>query len=155
MPPVFLDWAEKPLLVVHTLVGFALLGALTHLALVAVGELRGGRRARLVRIYAQVVGATFAVAFAIGLLMYPGFRYQVRGLYLDRYAPWASNLFDMKENLLALGLPLSVLLFFLGRRYDTGQESLRPLLATSALLLWGVVVFGVVAGVLVTSVRGV
>lgn len=155
MPTVFLAWATKPLLVLHALVAFALLGALTHLAIVAVGELRGARRVRLLRIYAQVVGGTFAAAFGLGLLIYPAYRYFVRGLYFDRYEPWASNLFDLKENLVGLGLPLALLLFLAGRRYEASHAGARGLIATSAVLLWAIVLFGVVSGLLVTSVRAV
>ena len=105
MPSVFLDGAAKPLLVIHALVAFALLGASTHLAIVSIQLLRGrSHLGRLARVYAQVIGATFSAAFAVGLLLYPHYRYDVRGLFLDRYEPWASNLFDIKETLAALGL---------------------------------------------------
>jgi hypothetical protein len=153
---VFLDGWARPLLVLHALAAFALLGACTHLAVVAVQLLRGRDRRRLARIYAQLIGGLFAAAFGVGLLMYPHYRYHVRGLYLDRYEPWASNLFDMKEGLVALGLPLALGVFALGRRIEPAQERpLLPLFAAFAAALWALVLFGVVSGVVVTSVRGV
>ena len=157
MPHVFLDGWAKPLLVLHALAAFALLGACTHQALVAIALLRGRwHLARLARIYAQVIGALFVLAFAAGLLIYPRYRYVVRGLFLDRYEPWASNLFDMKENLVALGLPFALGLFFLGRKFDgTNDRVLVPWLAFSAISLWALVTFGVVSGLVITSVRGV
>ena len=157
MPRVFLDGFAKPLLVLHALAGFALCGACTHQAVVAVQLLRGRTHlGRLARIYAQIVGGLFSLAFGIGLLMYPHYRYHVRGLYLDRYEPWASNLFDMKENLLALGLPIAVMLFAIGRKFDPREEKvLIPWFAASSLALWALVTFGVVCGVVVTSVKGV
>ena len=65
-----------------------------------------------------------------GGLVYPRYRYFVRGLYLDRYAPWASNLFDFKENLATLGLPLAIGAFVLARELaqapaDPDASSLR------------------------------
>lgn len=157
MPHVFLDGQGKPLLVLHALAGFGLLGVSTHQALVAIGLWRGKLHlARLARLYAQITCALFVLAFGVGLLLYPHYRYHVRALFFDRYEPWASNLFDMKENLLALGLPLAVSLFFLGRRLEPREEpALLPLFALFATALWGLVLFGVISGILVTSVRGV
>ena len=157
MPQVFLDGWARPLLVLHALAGFALAGACTHQAVVGVQLWRGrAHLARLARVYAQVIGALFALAFAAGLLLYPHYRYHVRGLYLDRYEPWASNLFDMKETLLALGLPLALGLFAVGRRLEPSREAeLVPMFAAFAVALWALVLFGVFSGVVVTSVRGV
>jgi hypothetical protein len=157
MPHVFLDGYAKPLLVLHALAAFALCGACTHQAIIGIGLLRGRLHlGRLARIYAQLIGALFIVAFGVGLLMYPHYRYHVRGLFLDRYEPWASNLFDMKENLLALGLPFAVCLFVLGRKFDPREEKvLIPFIAFASIALWALVAFGVVSGVVVTSVKGV
>jgi len=157
MPGLFLEGAAKPLLVFHALAAFAGVGSCTHLVLVCLRVAgRGTDPSRLVRVYAQVVGATFAAAFALGLCMYPHYRYQVRGLYLDRYAPWASNLFDVKEILAGLGLPLSMALFFVGRRFDAREQpELTPYLTILACGVWSVVVAAAVSGLLVTSVRGV
>ena len=157
MPQVFLDGFAKPLLVLHALAGFALLGACTHQAVVGVGLLQGRvHLTRLARVYATVVGPLFAGSFGLGLLMYPHYRYHVRALFLDRHAVWASNLFDMKENLLALGLPLAVGLFAVGRRLEPGADrALITFQASAAISLWALVAFGVVSGLVVTSVRGV
>jgi hypothetical protein len=160
MPRVFLDGWARPLLVLHALAGFALLGACTHQALVSIGLLRGRTHLfRLARIYAAVIGPLFAGGFAIGLLIYPHYRYHVRGLYLDRYVPWASNLFDMKENLLALGVPLALFVFAVGRRLqppgDDDERDLTWLHAAASLTLWAIVAFGTISGVIVTSVRGI
>ena len=83
--------------------------------------------------------------------MYPHFRVDVRGRYLDRHQPWASNLFDFKEHLMALGLPMALTLFFLARRGD----SVRPLTNLFAVALWVMVLWSAVSGLIITSVRGV
>ena len=51
---------------------------------------------------------------------------------------------------------LLVCLFVLGRGFEPREEkALIPVFAVAALGLWSVVTFGVVAGVIITSVRGV
>src|SRR5579871_1196313 len=156
MPEIFLHGATRPLLVLHALLAFALVGAATHLVIVSVQLSRGRLHlGRLARIYAQVIGATFAGAFLIGLLIYPDYRYHVRGLYLDRYERWASNLFDIKENLGALGLPLALALFFVGRRFEPKEEpALVPYLTFLSIAVWAVAVTSALSGLVVTSVKG-
>jgi len=157
MSGIFLESWARPLLVLHACVALAAAGATTHLAIVGVRLARGeAHLARLTRIYAQVIGATYAAAFALGLLMYPHYRYVVRGLYLDRYEPWASSLFDIKENLAALGLPLALALFVVGRRLEPERDpAVTRWVAALAVAVWLVVVTTAVAGLLVTDVKGV
>ena len=153
---IFLESMARPLLVVHALVAMAALGASTHLVVLSVGLWRGkAHLSRLAKVHAQVIGATFTACFVLGLFIYPAYRYHVRGLYLDRYAPWASSLFDMKENLAALGLPLSAALFSLGRRLDLEDRAAAlPLLVFLSVALWLLTVFAVVSGLVITSVKG-
>jgi hypothetical protein len=157
VPSIAFESAARPLLVLHAVVGFALLGASTHLLVVCVQLWRGRvHLGRLARVYAQVIGATFTASFVLGLVMYPHYRYHVRGLYLDRYEPWASNLFDMKETFAALALPLAIALLPVGRRLDPARErDLLPLVTLLAAAVWATAAFAAVAGVLVTGVRGV
>ena len=156
--PVPLD-GGKVLLIVHALVAMALLGAATHLVIVAWRLWRGertARRVRLLRIYSQVIGASFATAFLLGAILYPIYRVRVRAEYLDHVAPWATNLFDLKEHAAAIALALAVLLFFAGRRLVLpGDARLLPVLAGCAAGLWALILFATVAGLYVTSVRGV
>jgi hypothetical protein len=90
-----------------------LVGASTHHAVIAVGYLRGSFEVRLARIYAATVAVAWLVTFVLGVLAYPTFRYGVRARYLDRYEPWASNLFDIEEHCAALGLPVVLGVFLL------------------------------------------
>lgn len=153
--PVFLEGSARWLLIVHALAGMALLGATTHLAIGAI-QLRRGRPSalRLVRSHAVIAAGLLATAMIIGLLMYPHYRVHVRGVVLDRSAPWASNLFDIKENFAALALPLAVCTFVLGRRAEL-SGSLQRLLVFCSVALWALVAFSAVAGLVVTSVKGV
>jgi hypothetical protein len=91
----------------------------------------------------------------LGALAYPSYRYYVRGLYLDRYAVWASNLFDIKENFAAVGLPLVIAAFLLSRVLTPKSE--RGLLVgyLVMVLLQAVIVwFSVLSGLLLTMVKG-
>jgi len=162
-PHIFLEGWSRALLLLHALVALALAGAATHLAVVSLRLWRSAlqaparaRLARLARIYAQVIGATYAAAFGLGLLMYPHYRYVVRALYLDRYDVWAANLFDIKENLAALGLPLAIAVWAVGRKLDPERDrALAGWLAFLAVSIWLLVGAATISGLLVTDVRGV
>ncbi len=157
MPELFLEGVARPLLVLHAIVAIALGGASTHLALVTFRIWQRKSSAfRLVGIYAKTVGILFVVDFLIGLLIYPTYRYRVRGLYFDRYEPWAANLFDMKEILLGLALPLAFgLVAVCGKTALAERSEYRPWAALVSGLLWAFVAFGIVSGLLVTTVRSV
>lgn len=152
------------MLILHALVAVVLGGSSVHQAVLAVTMLRGRvPRLRLVRLYAIVACAAYLLTFLSGALLYPRYRYFVRGLYLDRHAPWASNLFDFKENLATLGLPLAVGALLLSgpmRRHiaDRAVARDRAILLLYGFLTLGTAVislFNVIAGLLCTSVRGI
>lgn len=145
-------------------------GSSVHHAVIAFQALRGrAPRLRLARLYSLVALCAYLATLLTGGLVYPRYRYFVRGLYLDRYAPWASNLFDFKENLATLGLPLAVGALILARDLGThtgtgvGPAANREGRDSQALLLYGfmalgtalVAIFNLVAGFLVTGVHGI
>lgn len=143
------------LVVVHALAAMVLIGASTHQAIIVFGYLRGVYKSRLGRIYAATVLVSYLVTFALGAAAYPAFRYHTRALYLDRYQPWASNLFDVKEHFASLGLPLVIGVFVLSRVLEPKSD--RSLLPGYAVLSFGVaaiVWFNVIAGLVVTLARG-
>jgi hypothetical protein len=146
----------RALLIVHALFAIAQAGAMTHLALVTLGFLRGSRhKLRLGRVYALTAGTLHLVTVGVGLLIYPTYRYQVAGLYLYRYQPWAANLFDVKEAAGLFAVPLALGLLVLGRRLDVTDKPAVPAFALCALGLWVLDAFCVVAGLLITAQRGV
>lgn len=151
LEPVFLASAARWLLVVHALGAMALLGASTHLVVVKVLGWRGRRQERLEQRYSRLIGPLFIATYGVGLFLYPHFRVNVRARFLDAEHPWASNLFDFKEHLVSLGLPLAVGLFFLAR----GGPAVRPVTDTFAVVLWLMVLWSAVSGLIVTSVRGI
>lgn len=166
MPTVFLGSVGPLLIVLHALLALVLGGSSVHQAVIATQALRGRPLpGRLARLYSLIALGAYVATLVSGALVYPRYRYFVRGLYLDRYAPWASNLFDFKENLATLGLPLAIGAFMVARELAparlpgrTGQPAGLP----GARLLYGLFalgtsligVFNIIAGLLCTSVRG-
>ena len=157
MPPdILLDGASRLLVVLHAAAAIVLIGSSTHHALIAIGYLRGNYKIRLARIYAATLAIAYAVTFALGLLAYPSFRYHVRGLYLDHHERWASNLFDMKENFAALGIPAMIALVVMSRVLDpkTDRALVRGY-AGFSIVVAAIVWFSVFAGLAVTLAKGV
>ncbi len=152
----FLYGARKLLLVLHLVGAVALVGASTHLLLLMPALLRGASRARLERLYGIVVAAAYSLTYALGALLYPTYRYHVRALFLDRHHPMVSNVFDVKENLATIALPLAFALGALGGRLtDPADKPYRPVYAAMSLFVASVVWFDVVSGVLIVSYRSV
>lgn len=156
MRAVFCVELARAVVVFHALTAMVLVGAATHHAIVAIGYTRGVYKVKLAKIYAATVAVAWLVTFALGLVAYPAFRYSVRELFLDRVAPWASNLFDIKEYLAALGLPLALGVFALSRVLEpkTDRTMARAYVAMTvlaALILW----FDVISGLVITMVKGV
>jgi hypothetical protein len=146
----------KILLILHAVAALALGGAATHLALVTLSHWRGKPfRAALTRVYSYVVASLFVGTMAIGMLAYPTYRYFVAGLYLNRYAPWATNLFDMKESVAALALPLAVGIFLLGPRLDPKDSAVRIAFGLCVYGVFAAVAFSVLSGLVVVAERGI
>lgn len=146
----------KFLLLLHAAGAIVLVGSSTHHFLIALGYLRGRYKVKLGRIYAAIVVIAYGATFLLGSVVYPTYRYYVRGLYLDRHAVWASNLFDIKENFASIGLPLAVGAFILSRVMDPKED--HPMLTGYAVLVFGataIVWFNVVSGLLITMAKGV
>ena len=153
--PLFFG-AAKTLVFLHAAGAIVLVGASTHHALVTLGYLRSVYKVRLGRIYAATVFAAYVMTFLLGSAAYPTYRYYVRGLYLDRHAVWASNLFDIKENFASIGLPLALGAFVLSRVMHPKDD--RALLSGYAVMVFAataIVWFNVIAGLFITMAKGV
>jgi hypothetical protein len=157
MPETFLQSWAKALVLLHAAAAIVLIGSTTHHALITWGYWRGRfQHLRLGKIYAPVSAIAYVITFTLGALAYPTYRYFVRGLYLDRYAYWASNLFDVKENLAALALPMALGAWALSRVIDPREH--RTLLWGYSVLVGctcAVVWFDVITGLLITMAKGV
>ena len=156
MPDIFLDGFARVLVVLHAVAAIVLVGSTTHHALIARGYWRGQYKVRLGRIYAVTMAVTYVITFTFGLLAYPAYRYHVRGLYFDRYERWASNLFDMKENFAALGLPLVIAVLVISRAMNPKEDrGVATGYFVFSLLIMLIVWFNVITGLLITMTRGV
>jgi hypothetical protein len=161
MPSIFLYPWGRLLLVLHALAAVVLCGSSVHHGVIALLALRGrAPRRRLARLYALVALLAYVATLLSGSLVYPRYRYFVRGLYLDRHAVWASNLFDFKENLALLGLPLAigalVVARDLGVHLDQRPTDRQPLVLYGFLALGTatISIFNLISGLLVTSAHG-
>lgn len=109
MPSLFLQTWGPLLVVLHTLGAIVLSGSSIHQALLSIQLLRRKQvRFGLLRIYALTTLCAYLATTLAGALLYPRYRVLIRALFLDRHAPWAANLFDWKENVATIGLPLAV-----------------------------------------------
>ena len=140
-------------LVLHTIAAGALTGSVTHLALTLRKARRGRPNPRLQRLYPAVAAGGYAAVYALGTLIYPRYRVEVRANWLDDHAAWASVLFDLKENLATLLGPLMLAMVVLSRAEEPAKPS-RALLGCAAAVALGVW-FNVVSGLLVGSMRSV
>lgn len=154
---IFLYGARRLLLVLHTAGSIVLVGASTHHAM----QMRYYLRGQFVRIaqekrWAKVVATAYVFTFAIGAVLYPTYRYHVRGLYLDRYAPTYAGLFDVKEVYASLTLVVAIGLGALAFALRPAEErSLVRIYAVMSFIVCAVVWLNVVLGIIVTSVRGI
>ncbi|MFO0759680.1 MAG: hypothetical protein U0359_24540 [Byssovorax sp.] len=153
---VFLFAFRRLLLVLHGAGSILLAGASTHHTLQMRHYLRGSfARVAQEKTWAKVAAMSYVTTFAIGALLYPSYRAEVRGVYLDRYAPGYARLFDVKEAYASLALVVAIGLGALAMTLRPAeQKALVRVYAAMSLLVTGVVWFDIIAGILVLSVRG-
>ena len=149
---------EKALLVLHAISAGVLTGAAIHNGVLAWRRRRGsGGHGRLRRLYPSVMAVSWLLCFALGLVIYPTFRVEVRGAFLDAQAPWAVGLFEAKEHLAAMGLFALCYLVPTSRRLGNKrmEEDDPRLFDEAGIFVAGVVCFVTVVGLLVSSLRPV
>lgn len=143
------------LVVLHTAGAIVLIGASTHHFLIALGYVRGVYKQRLGRIYAATMFAAYLITYLLGAIAYPPFRYHVRAIFLDRYAPWASNLFDIKEHFASIGLPMVLGIFLLSRAWEPKRDRVAlPMYALFSALICAIVWFNVFSGIIIALEKG-
>jgi hypothetical protein len=135
----------------HATLGFASVFAATHLAVYALLSLRGRGLSGLRR-FSWIAPSILAPQFALGLLLYPAYRVQVRAADFDRNAPRVAQLFDLKEHFAALALALICAAAIVARAATRSEgdlaalrRSAAALSSAGALLLWTVALVGLYA----------
>lgn len=149
--------ARRVLLILHAGASVVLIGAATHHALQMRYYLRGQFKfVRLEKVYAKVISVVYVLTMALGSLLYPTYRVNVRALHLDRDEPFLSRLFDVKEVYASLTLPLAIALGALAFTLRPSEERrLVPIYVVISLVVCSVVWLNVIVGLWVTSVRGI
>lgn len=141
----FLAGASRWLFMLHAVLGFTSVGAATHLATYSIGLWRGVEPWRWrTRLFGLLVPLIVLAQYSLGLLIYPAYRVTVRLAWLDKKAPLAAALFDVKEHAAALALPLLAGAALLARL--PAAKSTRAvgawLAIAGALLVWSVALLG-------------
>jgi hypothetical protein len=147
------------LLIVHALVGVALLGALTHQT-VSVLRRRAVRSGSFVDRYAAVNERTFTNAVAIlyvaqvalGAVIYPSYRLQVRIPFEEMSLGWAVGLFELKEHFASIGLALLPLYVF-NWRTDRAASHRQERIAINLILAF-IVWWDFLVGHVLNNIRG-
>jgi hypothetical protein len=142
---VLFEGVARPLLIVHAVLGFAAVFSVTHHAAHAILSALGRGQARALKRFAWIAPATLLAQAACGLAIYPVYRVRVRAADLERSAPMAVQLFDLKEHLAALALALVIAAALAGRDSNDAPEARWPvaaLSATGALFVWTAAIIG-------------
>lgn len=140
----------RALLIVHAVLGCAVVGALTHNFVWSLRYLRGAYgRAPAERRFLRWAGRLFAAAFVGGLLLYPQYKLEVRVGWLDSHRPWVGRLFDIKEHVAAVACALLLAQAWLARRAHPadvkaplGRVVYVSLAGLNAGLVWIVALLG-------------
>ncbi len=147
------------LLVAHTLVGAALLGAITHQAF-SVGRRPTTPGQNFVQRFLGVNSPTFTntivllffAASVLGGLLYPRYRVDVRPTLEDLQLRAANGIFEMKEHFAAVGLGLLPAYWLAWRRPSTadGFTARKYFTWILAFIVW----WNFVVGELLNNIKG-
>ena len=147
------------LLILHGLVGVALLGAITHQT-VSVLRDRKARSSLFFDRYMGVDKSTFTIAvvwlYPIGLMMgavlYPAYRLNIRIPFEEMSLGWAVGLFELKEHFAGIGLALLPMYAFAWRR-ESVETHRRDRIALTLLLTF-IVWWDFLVGHVLNNIRG-
>jgi hypothetical protein len=146
------------LLILHGLVGVALLGAITHQAVaVIVSGVRGesfASRYASVRApaFTNAVMVIYAINVGLGALIYPAYVLDARVSLQEMHLGWAIGMFEMKEHFGAIGLATLPLYAFYWRLDRLEQDEMGR--AAITLTLMFIVWFDFIVGHVVNNIRG-
>jgi hypothetical protein len=147
------------LLILHSLVGVALLGAITHQA-IAMMRNRQARNDSFINRYTGVNTKAFTVAIAglyvgqllLGALIYPAYRLNVRVPFEEMSLGWAIGIFELEEHFAAIGLGILPAYIFAWRTAPQSPSSWgRP---SITLLLALIVWWNFLVGHVLNNIRG-
>jgi hypothetical protein len=146
------------LLIIHGILAVFLLGAITHQAVGAAWPVtkKGSGFFQSVRgvngmSYTNAVVILFLVTFAIGTIIYPTYRINVRTV-LQEYRDFKpEGMFEMKEHLLALALAVLPIYWLVWRKAsDANRVARAALTSLIAVAVW----WGFLTGHIINNIRG-
>lgn len=154
---VFLENQGKLFLIIHALFAILLLGSMTHHVLIATRYFWGNfKKIRLEKLYVKVAFVSYVITFALGSIIYPSYRYHVRDQYFDIHAPWASNLFDIKEHWSAIGLAIFIIFFLMSLKIEPKKDKAYLFTYVFFSIVLAIIVwFSLISGLILTSVKAV
>jgi hypothetical protein len=146
------------LLIVHGILAVFLLGAITHQAVGVAWPVakRGSGFFHAVRgvngmNYTKTVVVLFLVTFALGCLIYPVYRVNVRTVLQEYRFFKPEGMFEMKEHLLALSLALLPAYWLFWRRASDANRLAR---AVTTCLIAVAVWWSFLTGHIINNIRG-
>jgi hypothetical protein len=147
------------LLILHSLVGVALLGAITH-QLVSMWRKRRARSGSFIDRYTGVNQQIFVIAvialyvaqIVLGAVIYPSYRLNVRIPFEEMFLFKAVGLFESKEHFAGIGLGLLPLYYWLWRP-DVADSHRRDRLGITTVLAF-IVWWGFLIGHILNNIRG-
>jgi hypothetical protein len=146
------------LLICHGILAVFLLGAVTHQVVGVAWPVtkKAGGFVQAVRgvngmSYTNAIVILFLVTFAIGTIIYPTYRVNVRTV-LQEYRDFRpEGMFEMKEHLLALSLALLPLYWLLWHRASQANHLARTVVTgILAISVW----WGFLTGHIINNIRG-
>ena len=145
-------------LIIHGILAVFLLGAITHQAVGVAWPVtkRGGGFFNAVRgvngmSYTNAVVVLFLLTFALGCVIYPVYRVNVRTVLQEYRLFKPEGAFEMKEHLLALSLALLPAYWLFWRRASDANRVARAVLTCLiAFAVW----WGFLTGHVINNIRG-
>ena len=146
------------LLIIHGIFAVFLLGAITHQAVGAVWPVtkKGSGFFQSVRgvngmSYTNAVVLLFVVTFALGTIIYPTYRVNVRTVLQEYRLFKPEGAFEMKEHLLALSLAVLPIYWLLWSKASEANRTARAVLTSLiAVAVW----WGFLTGHVINNIRG-
>jgi hypothetical protein len=147
------------LLIVHGLVGFLLLGAITHQVVSVWAPVRGPAGNFFARYravgsahYANAVVVLYLLQMILGGILYTDYRISVRLMLMTEHFLKSAGAFELKEHLAALGLGLLPAYWYCWHAAQKGESThARTALTTFlAFITW----WSFLVGHIVDNVRG-
>jgi hypothetical protein len=147
------------LLILHSLLAVALIGAITHQA-ISIAWPRRDRSASFIASFRGVNGMTYTNAIVVlflataivGSIIYPVYRLNVRTVLQRLHLFGAEGAFEMKEHFVAIGAALLPAYWYFWRSHKTEGANKTRLALT--LLLAAIVWTAFVVGHVLNNIRG-